>query len=103
MAHGHKFMANRMTCKHAHRYRYIGWAKSGNPDIGNGFATLPRENRQCVDVAGFTLIGGHALRGVAFKQFDRIVTFLCGQIHIADLHVVLLIDELFVRFVVRGG
>ena len=95
-AYRHEVVTDGVPGKHAHRHRHVGWSKGSNADLGYRFAALAGQDSERVDVTGLALVGCHALGSVTLQQLDRVVTFLRGELDIAGLDIVLLVDELLV-------
>ena len=87
----------------AEREGRIGRAERGDADFRNGLARGFRENAEAVEVRGLALVGGHAEGGVALGVLDQFIAFALGEFEIGSGHVVLVVDEVLVAFVVLAG
>ena len=84
-------------CDQAHRDGRIRRTECGQTSFGNGDALLFGQTPQSGHVAQLALIGGHAQSGVAFEMLDRAIAFGPSQIDIGQCHIILEIDEAFLR------
>ena len=57
---------------------------------------------QRIDIAGLTLVGGHARRCVALEVLHRAVVLACGQGHIGCGDIILQVDKHLCRLAPRG-
>ena len=55
----------------------------------------PRQDRQCIDIAGLALVGAHPEGCVAFQVLHRAIAFSRRHGNVGGRHIILKIDELF--------
>ncbi len=85
----------RLTGDRRQRNRRIGRTEGGGAGLRDRLVQRIRQDCQTVDVAQLALIGRHAQCRVALGMLDAFKPFARGQLHIADLDVVLVIQPGF--------
>ena len=73
----------------------IRWAEGGQAHFLNRFAYGFGGNFKRVKVRCLTLICRHTIGGIAFNVFDRLKTFLNGELDVLFRHIILKIDKGF--------
>jgi hypothetical protein len=81
----------------------IGRAEGGDADLGDRLAGGFRENAEAVEVRRLALVGRHAEGGVALGVLHRLVALALGEFEVGGGHVVLVVDEVLVAFIVLAG
>ena len=91
-AEGLEDLAPRFARDGAHGDGRVGRAEGGGSRLGDRLTQFLRKDREAVDIRRFSLIGGHAERGVALGVLDALVPFAGGKLDVRHLHVVLVVE-----------